>query len=484
MIGRLRDEQGIALVMSLLALIVLTIVVVTMLEYTSTNARGARYGNARVGAYGLAEAGMNEALAVLNNPSNNALETDLLPSTTSTYNGGTATWSGTFDSATATWTITSTGAVSNPTAAGMASVRRTLSVHVAVTPTLAQTLNNQAWNYIYASRSDGNSATCDMTIQQSVNVATPLYVEGDLCLQNTATITKGPLVVKGKLTLNQTNNSVGSSSSKINEAHIGLGCKWKNNASHNPCSSADNVWATTLDSTPPSVSPPTVDWDGWYASASPGPSFPCVASRSSASSTWPVFDNDTTRNNSVTTKWNLTPSTAYDCWTAGGELAWNPTTKVLTVNGTVFIDGSAYIDNGATNRYTGEGAMYLSGTFELKNSNLCAIVLSNGSDCDTANWNPNTTALIIVANGSLATTGCPSFDSAQLVSAHFQGGVYGTNNIELTTTSWINGPILGATVCLGQSSTTSFPFIQFVPTGTPGNPIVYAQPLPPTGYDG
>ena len=52
------------------------------------------------------------------------------------------------------------------------------------------------------------------------------------------------------------------------------------------------------------------------------------------------------------------------------------------------------------------------------------------------------------------------------------------------TTSWINGPILGSTVCLGQSSTTSFPFIQFVPTGTPGNPIVYAQPNAPTGYDG
>ena len=37
---------------------------------------------------------------------------------------------------------------------------------------------------------------------------------------------------------------------------------------------------------------------------------------------------------------------------------------------------------------------------------------------------------------------------------------------------------------LGQSVNTNFPFINFVPAGTPGNPIVYAQPLAPTGYVG
>jgi Tfp pilus assembly protein PilX len=476
----LDDERGIALVMALGILVVFSITTISLLTYTSSNVRNVRYQTARTTASSLAEGGVNQAMAVLSLPSNNALNTNLLPSTTSTYEGGTAVWSGTLNTQTATWTITSTGRVSNPT--GAATVTKTLSVQVPVTPTLGQTLNNQAWNYIYSANDDGNHATCDMTIDQSVNVATPLYVQGDLCLGNTATITKGPLLVKGKLTLGQQNNRVGSSGSPISEAHIGSGCQYKNNAAHNPCTSVDNVFATILDASPTTVSPPTVDWDGWYNAAAPGPKFGCVASRSSASSTWPTFDNDATRNKSVTTAWNLAPSTAYDCWTDGGELKWDPTTKVLTVNGTVFIDGSAYIDNGSVNSYTGEGSLYLSGTFLLKNSYLCAVVLSSGTDCDTANWNPNQKALIIVANGN-ADNGLPSGDGLELVSAHFQGGVYATYAVDLTTTSWVDGPMVGGPVKLGQSSTTSFPFIQFVPTGTPGNPIVYAQPLAPTGYD-
>ena len=134
-----------------------------------------------------------------------------------------------------------------------------------------------------------------MTLSNSVNVNSPLYVDGNLCMQNTATITKGPLVVKGSVTMSQSANSIGSSGSYINEAHIAAGCKWKNNAFHNPCQwSTDNVWATVHDTTPSAISPPTIDFDGWYANANPGPKFPCDASQSSASSTWPVFENEAT----------------------------------------------------------------------------------------------------------------------------------------------------------------------------------------------
>jgi Tfp pilus assembly protein PilX len=481
-IRRLADERGIALIMALGILTVLSISTIALLTYTRDNLRGVNYGKSRVAAYSLAEAGINDALAVLNLPANNALNPGLLPTVTTSFDGGQAVWSGTLNQQTATWKITSTGKVKNPT--GAATVTRTLTVYVPITPTLGQTLNNQAWNYIYSANDDGNHSTCDMTLNQSVNVATSLYVQGDLCIQNTATVTKGPLVVKGRLTLaNSQHNWVGTSGSPINEAHIGNGCVLQNNPLHNPCSSADNVHATILDSSPPSVSPPTVDWDGWYDAASPGPKFGCVPANSSASGTWPTFDNDTTRNKSVTPAWNLTPSTAYDCWTNGGELAWNPTTKVLTVNGTVFIDGSAYVTNGAVNSYSGQGSIYLSGTFFMQSSKLCAVVLSNGTGCDSANWNPNTKALIVVANGN-ADNGIPSGDSVQIKSAYFQGGIYGTYAIDIDTTSSVDGPMVGSPVKLGQSVNTTFPFITFVPTGTPGNPVVYAQPLPPTGYDG
>jgi Tfp pilus assembly protein PilX len=467
-----REESGIALLMALGVLIVLSISGAALLEYTGSNQRRARYVTAAERAAALAEAGVNDAEAVLNNPSNNALTATLLPQTTTTLDGGTVTMSGELNQATSVWTITSTGSIPNPS--GAAPVTRTMTATVRVVPALANTLNSQAWNYIY---DWGTGQTCDMTLTQSVQVHSPLYVEGNLCMQNTATVTSGPLVVKGSLTLSQKQNGVGTSSAPINEAHIGNGCKYQNNAKHTPCSgAADNVYATILDNTPPSVSPPTIDWDSWYQNASPGPHFPCYAPNSSASSTWPTFDGDTTRNDSVTPAWNLTPATAYDCWTSGGELKWDPAAKVLTTNGTIFIDGSAYIQNGAVNSYTGQGTLYLSGSFLLKNSMLCAVV--SGSTCDTANWDPNNRLLIVVANGN-GDNGLPAGDSAQFVSATFQGGVYASNTVELDTSSSVIGPIVGKTVVLGQSTTASFPFILIVPSGAPGNPNAYAQPGPP-----
>jgi hypothetical protein len=45
--------------------------------------------------------------------------------------------------------------------------------------------------------------------------------------------------------------------------------------------------------------------------------------------------------------------------------------------------------------------------------------------------------------------------------------------------------MIGSTVILGQSVTTSFPLIRIVPSGMPSlQNTIYAQPRPPTGYSG
>jgi Tfp pilus assembly protein PilX len=478
------DERGIALVIALGVMLALAIAATAAITYTSTQAQTANYGKSRQVAYRLAEAGINEAASVLNLPANNALNSTLLSQRTSTYAGGTVTWSGTLDQTTSTWTITSTGQAANPTGGGGTALTKTLTANVTITPNLTQPLNNQAWNYIY---NWGTGNTCDMTVQQSVNLAAPLYVDGNLCLQNTATITKGPLVVKGSVTLSQSANTIGTSASPISEAHIGGSCTYKNNATHNPCQwSTDNVFATIHDSTPPAISPPSIDWDGWYANANPGPKYPCYAPMSSASSTWPVFDNDTTRNDSVPTAFNLTPSTSYDCWTDSGELGWNASTKVLTVRGVTFIDGSVYSNNGSLNSYTGQGTLYVSGSFSMStNTMLCALV--SGSSCDTTTWNPNTRLFVVVANGN-GDNGVSTGDSVQLSAGNnggwFQGGIYATNTIDIRSGFQVDGPLVAKTVSLGQSVSSSFPFISVVPQGTPGNPNTYAQPNPPSGYSG
>ena len=85
--------------------------------------------------------------------------------------------------------------------------------------------------------------------------------------------------------LQQSFNQVGAAGADISEAHIGRGCRYQSQASHNPCVYGaggttpvrDNVWATILDATPPTVTAPTVHWDDWYLNASPGPYYPCAA---------------------------------------------------------------------------------------------------------------------------------------------------------------------------------------------------------------
>ena len=501
----LRRQDGITLVMAVGILGVLTVSGTTLIYYSSTNARSVQYSAANASAYDLAESGINEMMSILSKPDNNALNKYLLGEqsngsvthTTHTYDGGTVEWYGTLTQSVAgssTWNLTSIGKVRNPTGASASQVTRTLTAKVPVVPTYTQPLNNPAWNFIY---SRGTGQTCDMTIANSVLVQSPLYVAGNLCLTNTSAITAGPLVVQGSLTMSQSANYAGTVGTPLNQLGVRNGCKWKNNAQHNPCqqgagsSGFDNVYATTITNNPGTSAAPTVDWDAWYLNSNPGPYYPCLTT----SGTPPTFDNDqgsatspnaAKRNNSITTVQDLTPGTSYTCKGSAGELSWNATTKVLTANGTIFIDGSAQIQNGSVNTYTGSATIYVSGTLLIKNSSMCQAV-SSGT-CTVSGWDPAQKMLVFVVNGN-GSAGPPQSqvstgDSVQLVSAYAQGALYATNNIELGTTSQFDGPLDGATVILGQSTSSSFPGLSFVPAGMPGNPEVYAQPQPPQLYAG
>jgi len=501
----LQRQDGITLIMAIGVLGVLTMTGTSLIYYSSTNARTAAYSDNKSAAYDLAEAGVNEMMAVLSRPENNALNKYTLGEqangtvthTTHAYDGGTVEWWGTLSqsvSGASTWTLTSVGRVKNPTGASASQATRTLTAKVPVIPTYTQPLNNPSWNFIY---SRGTGATCDMTIQNSVLVRSPLYVAGNLCLNNTAAITAGPLIVQGSFTMSQSANYAGTSTAPLNQLHVRNGCKWKNNSLHNPCqqgagsSGFDNVWASSISNNPSTSAAPTADWDAWYLNANPGPYYGCLTT----SGTPPTFDNDqgsattpsaTHRNNSVSTVQDLTPSSSYTCKGSGGELSWNATTHVLTANGTIFIDGSAQIQNGAVNTYTGSATIYVSGTLLIKNSSMCQA--TSGGTCTATGWDPAQRMLVFVVNGN-GSGGAPqsqvtSGDSVQLVSAYAQGALYGTNAIELGTTSQFDGPLDGSTVSLGQSTSSSFPGLSFVPAGMPGNPEVYAQPQPPQLYAG
>src|SRR2546423_1130135 len=166
---QLRSEPGMALVMALGMTVVLGIAGTTAMVYSNSDAKQAIQTGSRQSAFALAEAGINNTMAILDLPTNNALDPDVLPkcttngtkytdptaSRTSTTTwlhstlggGGTVDYCGTLIRSSAIWYLTSIGNTRNPNNAN-AKVTRTLEATVTVTPTISQPLNNPVWNYL------------------------------------------------------------------------------------------------------------------------------------------------------------------------------------------------------------------------------------------------------------------------------------------------------------------------------------------------
>jgi hypothetical protein len=494
-----RKQEGTALVMVMGILAVLTISGTTMMAYTSSNTKTSARSKSDESSFSLSEAALNNAMAVLSNPSNNALDPDLLPATEATaqsanYENGTAKWYGVLDRSTAVWAVTAIGLTNNPTGAASAQVRRKLTAKVPVTPNQTQPANSPAWNYIF-NRRTGN--TCDMTIQNNVTGQSRLYVAGNLCLDNNAAITSEAMIVRGNLDL-LNNAQVGANTSMATrvETYVGGNCRYGGGSWATPCTGNQDSRRIYSKKDPPSyivgvnnVAPlipePAADWATWYENSIPGPAQSCT----SVSGTPPTFDtNYPIRDNSVSTVFELTPASSYTCrvgpaGSPSGELSWNASTKVLTVAGTIFIDGSAKVTNNALNQYNGQATLYLSGTFVTNNSTRLCGGISAGN-CDFSAWNPNTEMLTIVTNGSGGLAGIGNGFKIDN-NSYFQGGAFATYDVEYTNNARSDGPIVGREVKFSNNvQNDQFPTITVVPVGMPGNPIVYAQPNPPQMFAG
>jgi hypothetical protein len=476
-----------ALVMSLGILLVLTILGVAVTSYTTGGQRNASHSSAGVAAYTLAEAGINNAMSVLAK-GRSALDASLLPQQDTLYDRGHVTWGGTLNPATSTWAVSSTGYVPNPTG-GSRPVTRRISVTVKVRPAFKQPTSNPAWNYIIATRTSTPKG-CDESLNNSVNIQSPMYVVGNLCLNTPSQITGGPLQVKGSMKLD-VNTNVGSSGTPLNEVHVKNGCSYKTGAFVLPidggCAPTQKVWATVVDADPITLDLPTANFPSWYVNSAPGPRQACTTQ----SGTVPVFDNDPVWNNSVGGSFNLTPpSSDYSCVVRSGsavvgQLSWSSAAKTLTIYGTVFIDGSVSVNYGFQNvpvHYDGTGTIYVGGTFLIQNTQFCATITAANDACDFPNWEPNSRFLVIVADGQGGQV--PTGDSIQLVSSSFEGGLFATNAIELDTHSQTEGPMIGGTVILDNTVyANTWPLIN-VPAGMPGTIIVDAPPEAPGGYSG
>ena len=144
--------------------------------------------------------------------------------------------------------------------------------------------------------------------------------------------------------------------------------------------------------TPARLAPPAVDWDAWYLNE-PRPLYGSRIQRHAAKTRQrqgaATAPNPAKRNNSLTTAQDLTPASSYTCKGSAGELSWNASTKVLTVNGTMPINGSVKVKTICEHVHR-LGTMYVSGAFLIKNSKLCQATTGSGSSitCTTAGWDP------------------------------------------------------------------------------------------------
>lgn len=500
-----RREEGLALVMSLGLLLTISIAGTTALYYTTANERSSNFSRVEHAAFNVAEAGLNDAMALLSNPTNNPMNPWVFCTSpgmalpcyrTSTYEGAVVTWGGTLDEGAAVWSLTMTGMKTNPTGVPVADTKRVLTAKVPIQPAAEQTNTTLAWNYVF-SHGTGDASGCDMTLTSSIELRTRVMAAGNLCMNSSAKLVAGDLLVGGQTKI-FSSASVGASGAPIDRADVAGGCKYESNALHIPCQgppgNADKVWATTITTAPALQPTPNPDWANWYLNANPGPYYPCQVTSGSP----PVFENEVVdranpnpalRNRSVPVDFNLTPGSSYTCKTGVGEISWNNSTKVLTVQGNIFIDGDAYISQSGS--YTGQANLYLSGSFRMDGSMKFCAVLSGGtgSDCNwTAGaWNPNDRLLTVITNGAGGQSGVGASESIVITSsAQWQGALYGgPYKARVDSSVKVAGPIISDEVIVNSSiDMYGFSTIGEVVPGMPGNSTVYSQPKKPELFSG
>jgi hypothetical protein len=240
-----------ALVMAIGIMAVLGIAGTTAVAYSTSATTESSQTQSRASAFSLAEAGINNVMSILDLPTNNALDPDVLPKCTnnntrytdptadrtststwltSTVDGGTVYYCGTLVRASALWYVTAIGSKRNPNASS-STVTKTLEATVTVTPSLTQPLNNPVWDYLYAGHT---GSTCDQSLNNNITGSSRMYVAGNLCLSQNVNLAQSTVIVGGNLNV-ANNASVGASTSMSTrvETYVGGNCLY-----------ATGTWAT------------------------------------------------------------------------------------------------------------------------------------------------------------------------------------------------------------------------------------------------
>ena len=438
--------------MALGIMVVLLSTGTALTEYTFSNVRSSDSSRQDTLAYAAAPSGINNALSVLFN-SSDYHSSSSLPAVSNQSAGSSGeqySYSASFIDP--VWTITATGTAPNDTQ-GSRPATRTMKQQVRITPSAAGGVSTTVWNYIY---SDAPPGSC-MNLSNNSTIETQLYLRGDLCLSNNAGITRNStfatnfpstpqLQVGHKITLGN-NAFVGSSAAHLNGVQTGLGC---GSTPHNPCTTADKVWADQYLTTAPNLTKPVIDLTtGPRTRAGASPVH--LLHRHAAD-----LRQRTTRNGTAGTI-NLTPAASYDCtFTDGsgnqlGRIAWDDSTNTMTTNGTLFFDGNLNFSQAVV--YSGRATIYAAGTISLGGGSVCGI-----AGC-TNSWDTGSNLMVLVAGSNNQS---PNFAMSLSNNAQFQGAIECNGDFNESNNVGVWGSVIAHQVFLANNASDTY-----VPFGTP-----------------
>ena len=431
-----------ALVMALGIMMVLTITLTTVITLTAAGGRDAHLTNAEQKAHSLAEAGINNALAQLAShyPSSNK-EGNLggtLAGGPAPYDVGDVSWTGAFNAGESRWHLTGTGTVKNPT--GAADVVRIATAKIRLTPV-------QPWAKfgIYAS---DPTAPCT-TLGGGISTNVPVYVAS--CLETDGNSGVYPAKVWDP----------GYEASPVEApsvfVHVGGGGAYRCKTSYVLCVDNDNGKIGTPAKrikyvSAPSVSgsahihtleyksPPLGALDAAILDAQATYNLANWSAATCTTGTQP-FETNNVRDNSRGTISNLFTVSNYDCTAKTGSgatvgrLAWDNTAKLLTIEGTIYLDGNLSMGSNDRLRYEGNGTLYVNGRVHLQGTicgkgstfSLAGSLPSPNEYCSMA-WDPALGNMMIVALNAAGST----------VTAPL---VFATPNENGTSNAWTTTPV-------------------------------------------
>jgi hypothetical protein len=428
MVRRLRAEHGMALPLALGIMLVLSIAVFAVIEFSSANTRNSSLNERRQSAKALAEAGVSHGASVLAKQLSLDGGYTSSPTGTATLQGTSVPWTATYQTGSSprTWIVSSTASLANPTGPGASTVPRTVSARFSWT----SSPDPSVWRGLTLF----NQGDVPLMSDDGAAIKTPVYIKGNVKITAGKYLGNSFQVDQGNLTLEGDEDVTSIGASARPSPHCGPsfpppgGCanvNWKIDfppysqpAPHlvsdfrvegtctvvggGTCSQtssiggpAGKIWLTSSAAFSTTVDPvikPTVDFTTAKATAHLRWNQGCQTQTGSP----PSF--------SSTGDIQLMTGSSYTCrrdtngdGTVDGELSWttgNPGT--LTVKGNIYFNGN--IKQDSDNRWgkvSGKAIIYTDGFVLLKgvNSGLCGVTGGTVPACNNATgvWEPATT---------------------------------------------------------------------------------------------